>query len=180
MTPDIKYYSSGRLYMWKCVCGTNTGGIWYKSLEEAQKRANKHLERNHSRMTTITDHLREEHVKIKDLLAGYDGDEHGTLTGHLAQIKEALQHHTEEEESGLYEAAKQFAEGAVHHALEEHKEADELLAALEGNPTDMQLFNELREAVEHHIDEEENEFFPLCEANITPDVLESLYEKTQK
>jgi hypothetical protein len=32
------------LFRWRCRCGANTGGRWYRSEEEALKAARRHLE----------------------------------------------------------------------------------------------------------------------------------------
>lgn len=87
----------------------------------------------------------------------------------FAQLKQALTLHTQLEEAIFYPAMKQFDEtrDMIGEAIEEHQEVDQILndmATLSPGDEEFQdKLEELRDSVEHHIDEEENELFPRAE-----------------
>lgn len=124
----------------------------------------------------LVDELLQEHVAIKNHFAEYRQDRDATL----AELKKLLVHHTEVEEAVLYPVAKTFAEEETNHAIEEHNKADELLAQLEADPTNDQVFEELKAAVEHHIEEEEGEFFPKVRENVDPPRLDDMYHEAER
>lgn len=39
---SITIVTSGSLARWKCSCGASSGGRWFRSVEEAEKRAKGH------------------------------------------------------------------------------------------------------------------------------------------
>lgn len=118
-------------------------------------------------MATILEHLVKEHGKIKALFDGYESDPEGTYP----ELKELLELHTKEEEEILYPAAEPFLPEETQHAKEEHDEADALLADLGEDVHNMDKFQELRDALYHHIEEEETEFFPHIEEHLEHDEL---------
>ncbi|HKP84918.1 MAG TPA: hemerythrin domain-containing protein [Blastocatellia bacterium] len=85
------------------------------------------------------------------------------------QLKQALTLHTQIEEQILYPALKSFDETKdwVPEAINEHQEVDDILAEMSalspGNDEFMDKLTELRDAVEHHVEEEETDIFPKCE-----------------
>lgn len=85
------------------------------------------------------------------------------------QLKDALTLHTNIEEQIFYPALKNFDETSdmIPESLEEHQEVDEILAEMSelnpGNDDFMDKLTELRNAIEHHVEEEENEMFPKAE-----------------
>ncbi len=127
-------------------------------------------------MARITDHLRKDHVRLKALFAQYEYDP----ASKFAEIKELLELHTEVEEKGVYPASKSFAKDEVEHAKKEHDKADKLLANLEKDPTNIEAFHELRDAVLHHIEEEELEYFPLVEEHLDEEKQYELDEEADR
>jgi hemerythrin superfamily protein len=102
------------------------------------------------------------------------------------QLKQALTLHTQMEEQIFYPALRSFEEtqDMVPEALEEHKEVDEILAEMSalspGNDEFMDKFTELRDAVEHHVEEEENEMFPKAEQALGQTRLQEMGRQMQQ
>ena len=92
----------------------------------------------------------------------------------------ALTVHTHLEEQIFYPALANFDETSeiVERSYEEHQEVNELLSDLTGlSPTAeewIELIGELRENLEHHIEEEEGELFPQAEELLGEERLEEL------
>ena len=80
------------------------------------------------------------------------------------KIKKELEVHMTCEEKFFYPKAKKVDAELVQHGIEEHEEAKKLLKELnsmdKGSNQWMSKFKELKEAVEHHVDEEESKLFP--------------------
>src|SRR5436853_1683649 len=85
------------------------------------------------------------------------------------QLKEALTLHAEIEEQIFYPALRNNDETAdqIEESFEEHQEVKDLLAEMSGlqggNDEFMSMMSDLRDAVEHHVEEEENELFPQAQ-----------------
>ncbi|HKY05967.1 MAG TPA: hemerythrin domain-containing protein [Blastocatellia bacterium] len=82
------------------------------------------------------------------------------------QLKGALTLHTRMEEQIFYPELENHQEtrDLIREAYSEHQEVDELLAEISAlSPTSGDFsdkFTELKDSVEHHVDEEENQLFP--------------------
>jgi len=111
--------------------------------------------------------LEKDHREVKSLMdkiaAGGDATERKNV---FQKVKDELTAHTQAEEQEFYSLLEQEEETAekVGHSYEEHEEAARLLEEIAAlDPDDEQWtsdFDQLREAVEHHIEEEENDLFP--------------------
>jgi hemerythrin superfamily protein len=99
----------------------------------------------------------------------------------VEQLTELLTGHTEAEERVLYPAVVDLVDGGqqlVQEATQEHREAERLLALIEGeepSSADVQsLLRELEAAVAHHVQDEETELLPRLRQRANPDVLDML------
>ncbi len=104
----------------------------------------------------------QQYRKLAD--AGGKGDERMLLA---SQICVALTLHTQVEEEILYPAARDVLtkdEDIVDEAYVEHASAKSLIAQIKTMTSDQPLFDAkvhvLGEYIDHHVKEEENEFFP--------------------
>jgi len=85
------------------------------------------------------------------------------------KLKNALSLHMKIEESVIYPALEEFKETAGHipDAFEEHEEVKEQLADMDELEPSSQEFQDiladLRDGIEHHVEEEEDELFPKAE-----------------
>src|SRR5688500_16664631 len=114
------------------------------------------------------DLLEEDHKKMKKLLEELDSTtERGVKTREelFAKVRKELKIHETIEEEILYPALKEHpkAKEIVLEGYEEHHVADVILGELEGVAVDDERwgakFSVLKENIEHHIEEEEDEMF---------------------
>jgi iron-sulfur cluster repair protein YtfE (RIC family) len=127
----------------------------------------------------ITDHLREEHEHVRDLLGQVEaasGEQRAELFRHL--VAELVRHEVAEEEI-LRPVSKRIAGEEIAKArIEEESQAEELLKRLEkldpGGPEFAEGFATLRADVEKHAFAEETEEFPLIEKGESPETLRRL------
>ena len=84
------------------------------------------------------------------------------------QIATELKVHTQIEEDIFYPASREFVddEEIVNEAVVEHASAKDLIRQLEGMQPADQYYDAkvkvLQEMIEHHVEEEETEYFPEC------------------
>jgi Hemerythrin HHE cation binding domain len=112
--------------------------------------------------------LKEDHDKVKKLLEqGESTTERAVKTREelFDKIKGELTVHEAIEEEVLYPALKEFAQTKeiVLEAYQEHHVVDVILGELEATPVDDETwaakFTVMKENLEHHIEEEEDEMF---------------------
>jgi len=102
------------------------------------------------------------------------------------QLKQALTLHTKMEEQLLYPALQNNEETGdmISESYEEHQTVDEILSEMSGMAPSNDEFSgklaELRENVEHHVEEEENEMFPKAERILGQHRLEEMGNQMQQ
>jgi iron-sulfur cluster repair protein YtfE (RIC family) len=96
------------------------------------------------------------------------------------QIKTELEIHTEIEETVLYPALREYEElkEYVLEAVEEHRQVKTLLQEIERLTDGSEKFDAklkvMKENIEHHVEEEENELFPQAQQVLSQDELAEL------
>lgn len=119
---------------------------------------------------TIFEALREDHEKqrtLADLLVRTHGDSEGREEL-FDRLKHELQIHATAEERYFYVPLMQYelTQEKSRHSVAEHHEIDETIEAMENtdfsSPAWLPLARQLKEQVEHHLDEEEHEVFQLA------------------
>ena len=127
--------------------------------------------------------LKEDHQRVSAL---FDQIAQATLQVDrrriFEQIRLELETHTYIEETVFYPAfqAKSEFQDLIEEALVEHQEVKDLLQEIEDldDGKDSEEFedkiDELIDAVEQHVDEEENDLFPRIEAELDAQSLEEL------
>ena len=121
-------------------------------------------------MTTIYDALKSDHDKHRDLLKKL-----ATTQGDSAERRKLWKPfyydagaHAAAEELAFYSRLIAESEGQSEgrHPVTEHKETDDLIQSLNemdfGAPGWMARFSTLKERYEHHIEEEEDDVFPIA------------------
>jgi hemerythrin-like domain-containing protein len=130
--------------------------------------------------------LEEDHRKMKKLLAELESTtERGVKTREelFGKVKEELTVHETIEEEILYPALKEHpkTKEIALEAYEEHHVVDMVMAEIEGVPYEDETwgakFKVMKENIEHHIEEEENEMFEQARQVFDPDELEALGER---
>jgi hemerythrin-like domain-containing protein len=127
-----------------------------------------------------------DHRKVAELFDQIENDGDLAMQENLfARIKQELTLHTEIEETYFYPRLKKYqeTENLVVEAVEEHKEVKDLLDELdEMSPDDEDwegLIQDLKEAVELHIEEEENDLFPKAQAALSEETINLIGDELQ-
>jgi hemerythrin superfamily protein len=128
--------------------------------------------------------LETQHREVEDLFEEFESAGEGakkTKERIFKQVADALAIHAEIEEKLFYPEAKQASselEDLLRESVEEHLAAKRLIAdLLQSRPEDEQFdarMQVLKEQVEHHVEEEEEELFPKVKQAMDGDALEDL------
>jgi iron-sulfur cluster repair protein YtfE (RIC family) len=118
--------------------------------------------------------LKTDHRRVDELFSKVKVNEDGNNKDVFTRIKEELDLHAHIEEQIFYphllENGDEELQKIVREGIEEHAQVKTLLpeiAALDGDSDDFKAkLKVLMENVEHHVDEEENEMFPMVRDQI--------------
>ena len=130
--------------------------------------------------------LKDDHDAMKKLLTELEGTtERGVKTREelFAKVREELTVHEAIEEEIFYPALKEHpkTKEITLEAFEEHHVVDMVLAEIESVPFDDETwgakFKVMKENIEHHIEEEENEMFKQARDAFEKQDLEELGER---
>lgn len=125
-----------------------------------------------------TELLKQDHKEAMSLINQLESvGSQGANTETFAKLKAALTLHTQLEESLLYPALENFDDtrDQVRESYREHKQVDELLAEMMKPADDWSdKLSDLKDDIEHHVDEEENEMFPKAERLLGEERLEEM------
>ena len=134
------------------------------------------------------DLLKADHRLVEDLFERVKENENGNNADVFRKIKQELDVHPHIEETIFYphlmEEGDKELERIVREGIEEHRQVKAFLSELDGMPGDNESFKAkikvLMEDVEHHVQEEENEMFPLVEDQVERSILERLGEQMER
>ena len=135
-----------------------------------------------------TELLKQDHREVDSLIAeleGASGDTAGSYTATFQKLKTSLTVHAEAEEQIFYPAMEQFeeTEELTEEAYSEHDEVKQLLEDMTGlNPGDeefQELLAQLKDSVQHHVEEEESEMFPKAEELLGEATLETMGDEIE-
>lgn len=130
--------------------------------------------------------LKDDHDKVKGLLSKLDDTTERaevTRTEGLAKLKQELTVHEAIEEEILYPALIEFAKtkDITLEAFEEHHVVDMIMAELEQTPVEDETWaaklTVMKENLEHHIEEEEDDMFKKARQVMDEAELEELGER---
>ena len=129
-------------------------------------------------MANIIDLLKEDHKKVKTLL---DETIKNRDTSNYPQIQKELRIHMEGEENLLYKKTRNQATDLTLEAYEEHEIVKKELRDIDNlNINDehwMPKMKVVKDMIEHHVGEEEEEYFPKSEELLGLDELNQLGQK---
>ena len=116
----------------------------------------------------IYDRLEKDHDTQRALIDAVQASAPGSeeRTELWTRLRNELEAHASAEEQAFYSKLMAEPDGTddTRHAVEEHQEMHEMIAKLDAMDTGAdvwnQMFGELAHKVLHHVDEEEDEFFP--------------------
>jgi hemerythrin-like domain-containing protein len=133
------------------------------------------------------DFLKQQHREVEDLFEQFEnaGEGAGKEKKQIfEQIREKLEMHTKLEEKLFYPEAEEVDEDTVLEAYEEHDVVKGLLRKIaKTKPSDDSYDAKvcvLKEMVEHHVEEEEDELFPECEKDLGEERLEEIGMQMQE
>jgi hemerythrin-like domain-containing protein len=135
--------------------------------------------------------LKQDHKEAMGMMEQIENNSEGTASDRsnmqmFNQLKQALTLHTKMEEQIFYPALRDHDETAdmIEEAYEEHKGVDEILARMSGmspsNSDFMDLLEELKDNVQHHVEEEETEMFPRAEKILGQSRLQEMGRQMQQ
>ena len=131
--------------------------------------------------------LKEDHRRVRDLFQEYEAATDPRTKRELAEeVCTELETHAQLEEQIFYPAVNEESQegpALVQEAIQEHQKVKGLIAVLREIGPDNQEFDakfrELMQNVEHHVEEEETELFPLAEQELSED-LDQIKEEMQE
>ena len=130
--------------------------------------------------------LKDDHKKVKKLLEELDGTTERaekTRTELFDRLKHELTIHETIEEEILYPALKEFAKtrDITLEAYEEHHVVDQIVSELETTPVTDETWGAkltvMKENLEHHIEEEEDQMFKQARQVMEPGDLDELGDR---
>jgi hypothetical protein len=127
--------------------------------------------------------LKSDHQKVREL---FQRLESRPKEGDFNTLKNELMEHATLEEEMFYPELRDDEENEdeVLHAYEEHAEVKRTLAEMTeigiGNEGWMEKLIQLKEAVEHHVEEEEEELFEIAIETFSDEELEELGVRMQQ
>ena len=129
--------------------------------------------------TNAIDLLKTDHDRVETLFEKVKANEDGNNSSTFEQIRQELVTHTHIEEQVFYphllSSGDEELQKLTREALEEHRQVKMFLEELETLSGDAPAFRAklkvLIEDVEHHVEEEEDEMFPLVEDQIDEETL---------
>lgn len=122
--------------------------------------------------------LDEDHKKVEQLFQQYRSAD-ASRKQQLAQtIAQELSVHMQIEDEIFYPAFLDATgdDDMIEEAEDEHDEARELIARLEGGKADDEVMKELQKAIEHHVGEERREMFPKARETSSLDLVKLAQE----
>ena len=127
------------------------------------------------------DLLKQQHREVEKLFAQFEAAETEDKKEIFNQIADALAVHATIEEKQFYPAAKSHkTEDILLESLEEHLGVKRIIAdCLDADATDETFeakVKVLKEQVEHHVGEEENQLFPMVQRQLGSRKLDALGE----
>jgi hemerythrin superfamily protein len=130
--------------------------------------------------------LKNDHQKVSELFDQIESAEDSDQRMDLFEtLKKELLAHAEVEEQYFYPVLEEKQEDVEleEHAIDEHAHVKQQLEEIEQTTDEQQwmsLVRKLKEEIEHHVEEEENEIFPEVRDILDEDALKDLGETLEK
>ena len=134
-------------------------------------------------MSNVIELLKQDHRVVEALFAKFESTQDSSIA---EQICDELEVHTAAEEEFVYPVLREDVSGGEKLAGEaehEHAEARQIIGRIK-QTTDSEHLNdvvaELKQAIEHHVEEEEGTVFPKMESDVGRNELESIGAELQE
>jgi hemerythrin-like domain-containing protein len=134
-------------------------------------------------MSDVVDLIEHDHREVEQMFAQFKASPDKAKA---MEICDELDKHTRAEDQAVYPVFEEELQGAkdkVHEAEDEHKEARQLIGRIR-NTDDVahltELMNELEQAIQHHVQEEETEMLPKARNELPAEELGELGERFEE
>ena len=140
-------------------------------------------------MEEFFEELKKDHNEVKDILQKMKESSktaEKTREKLFSQLKQELVPHLKAEETTFYQALMSSKNGKQHvlEAKEEHDLTTMMCSRLEETPAKEEIWaaklKVLKDLVEHHIEEEEEEIFEIAEEEIKPEEFRKIMQEFRK
>ncbi|MBJ6726117.1 hemerythrin domain-containing protein [Geomesophilobacter sediminis] len=127
--------------------------------------------------------LKKDHRQAEKLMTQIDSGSEEDREELFVTLQDALEKHMAMEEKHFYPQLKKIKEmkDLVEDALEEHEKAKNFLSQLEEMDVDddewISTFQEMREGILHHVQDEEKKVFPRCSDFMNQQQLQEIADK---
>lgn len=127
-----------------------------------------------------------EHRQVEKLFAQIEKAKGNKISGYFQEIYKTLNLHARTEELAFYPALREYeaTQEYIEEAEEEHEEVAVLLEEIKAmeptNPEFLDKISELKQAVQHHVEEEESEIFDAVRECMSPEELTELGAEFQE
>ncbi len=130
-------------------------------------------------------HIKEEHNKFKELMSGIESAEGDKKKELFREFYAELNGHHEAEEHVVFPLVREKVDGeddeVVLEMIEEHSLGSYQFSVLEKTPVENETwdakFSVLKEVLDHHMKEEEDEFIPLAKKVVSEEKLKNILEE---
>lgn len=108
--------------------------------------------------------LKKDHREVEALFARFERAPAAQRAAIFLEIERELTLHAKAEELAFYQPLEGRLEDEIEHAEDEHEDIEKALKkarrAMNGGSAFLEAVAELKETVQHHVDDEESELFP--------------------
>jgi hemerythrin-like domain-containing protein len=134
-------------------------------------------------VSDVVELIEHDHREVEQMFAAFK-ESHDA--GVARQICDELDKHTRAEESAVYPVFEEELSNEadkVHEAEDEHKEARQLIGRIRNTSDEshlVELMQELEQAIQHHVKEEESEMLPKARKELPAEELSQLGDKFEE
>jgi hemerythrin superfamily protein len=134
-------------------------------------------------MPDVVDLIEQDHREVEQLFAEFESSKDPAVA---EKICDELDKHTAGEEAEVYPVIEREVSGGkklADEALNEHKEARQMIGRVRNtkDPDHLaELMGELKQAIQHHVQEEETEMLPKARQEVPAQELVDLGPKFEK
>jgi hemerythrin-like domain-containing protein len=131
----------------------------------------------------VVDRIEHDHREVEQMFAAF---KQSPSKDKAIEICDELDKHTRAEDSAVYpvfEEELSNEKDKIHEAEDEHKEARQLIGRIRNTSDDghlADLVNQLEQAINHHVKEEETEMLPKARRELPGEELDELGEKFEQ
>ncbi|BAT53838.1 hemerythrin HHE cation binding domain-containing protein [Nostoc sp. NIES-3756] len=139
-----------------------------------------------AKATDILSLIEAEHRQVEQLFTQIEKAKGNKIPSYFQEIYKALNLHARTEELAFYPALREYEETQeyIEEAEEEHEDVSVLLEEIKAmkpnDPEFLEKISELKQAVQHHVEEEESEIFDAVRECMSEEQLTALGEEFKK